>query len=307
MNKKNISYFTLGTAQLGMDYGIANTTGMPEEKNAVKILKEALNKGVNCFDTSYLYGRSENIIGDFITKNREKRNSIIINSKMPGIDVSDEHIIYKKIKEYIISSMRNMKINTIDMYMMHNAGDLYAFNGCVVKNLIKAKEEGLIGTIGASVYYPEEAATILDIEEIKAVQLPFNVFDTRFYSSGILDELKKKDKVIFARSVFLQGLFFLEERKAEKRIPESGVFVKKISDLAEKMGMKVDELAVRFLKSFPEIDSLVLGAETVSQVQRNSDLVKKDGFHPEEKKKIIEIFSQVPERIFLPIKWEDKP
>src|SRR4030066_1355820 len=59
---ERISRFVLGTAQLGMDYGIANVCGQPSEKLACEIVKTALEYGVNCFDTAQAYGNSEVVL-----------------------------------------------------------------------------------------------------------------------------------------------------------------------------------------------------------------------------------------------------
>src|SRR5512138_260994 len=53
----------LGTAQLGLTYGAANTRGQPDEAQARLILRAALNVGVTWIDTAAAYGTSEARIG----------------------------------------------------------------------------------------------------------------------------------------------------------------------------------------------------------------------------------------------------
>ena len=55
----------LGTAQLGMNYGIANQTGKPELATARNIVRTAWEGGIRCFDTAQGYGDSERILGIF--------------------------------------------------------------------------------------------------------------------------------------------------------------------------------------------------------------------------------------------------
>jgi aryl-alcohol dehydrogenase-like predicted oxidoreductase len=62
--ENSISKMTLGTAQLGLNYGIANNEGKPGEEKALRILDSALASGVNCIDTAADYGDSEKIIGN---------------------------------------------------------------------------------------------------------------------------------------------------------------------------------------------------------------------------------------------------
>ena len=60
------SAMSLGTVQLGMNYGIANNAGKPSEETAFAILRTALEKGVTSLDTARGYGDSEDVIGRFL-------------------------------------------------------------------------------------------------------------------------------------------------------------------------------------------------------------------------------------------------
>jgi len=59
----------LGTAQFGMDYGIANVSGKPTKKEIFKILLFAWEKGIRNFDTAPGYG-SEKVLGEFIVAHK---------------------------------------------------------------------------------------------------------------------------------------------------------------------------------------------------------------------------------------------
>jgi aryl-alcohol dehydrogenase-like predicted oxidoreductase len=50
LNGRSISGMTLGTVQLGMDYGISNASGKPSQQKAFQILDTAIDGGVNSFD-----------------------------------------------------------------------------------------------------------------------------------------------------------------------------------------------------------------------------------------------------------------
>ena len=58
-----LSRLMLGTAQLGMPYGVANAQGQPTYRDAVEIIDAALAGGINGFDTAAGYGNSEDILG----------------------------------------------------------------------------------------------------------------------------------------------------------------------------------------------------------------------------------------------------
>lgn len=48
----DISRFSLGTVQLGVNYGLANTIGVPSQEKAFELLNTARQVGVNCLDTA---------------------------------------------------------------------------------------------------------------------------------------------------------------------------------------------------------------------------------------------------------------
>ena len=85
----------LGTAQFGMDYGIANLMGKPTRKDVLSILALAWEKGVRRFDTAPGYGNSEHLLGE---ENKKRQDKIIIATgskpaEIPGIPIDKKRII----------------------------------------------------------------------------------------------------------------------------------------------------------------------------------------------------------------------
>ena len=62
MKSNQPNRLVLGTAQLGMDYCIANTTGQPVYDTAKTIVQEAWESGICEFDTAQAYGQSEQVL-----------------------------------------------------------------------------------------------------------------------------------------------------------------------------------------------------------------------------------------------------
>ncbi len=84
---------------------------------------------------------------------------------------------------------------------------LLAHNGKVnMMSLIMAKYRGIVAKIGAAVYSPDELPALL-VYPIDIIQLPLNVFDTRF--CPWIPQLKAKGIQVHIRSVFLQGLLLM--------------------------------------------------------------------------------------------------
>ena len=62
----HLSFLSLGTVQLGLDYGISNASGKPDLSTAFAILDKALERGINSLDTARGYGNSESVIGEWL-------------------------------------------------------------------------------------------------------------------------------------------------------------------------------------------------------------------------------------------------
>ena len=60
---QDITILSLGTVQLGLNYGIHNDSGKPSLETSFRILNAAMEAGINTLDTAAGYGNSEEVIG----------------------------------------------------------------------------------------------------------------------------------------------------------------------------------------------------------------------------------------------------
>ena len=69
-----ISEISLGTVEIGMPYGIPENGNFlaPDETSAVRLLNDALDRGINFIDTARAYGESEAIIGRALHNRRQE-------------------------------------------------------------------------------------------------------------------------------------------------------------------------------------------------------------------------------------------
>ena len=66
INGKALPAMSIGTVQLGMNYGIANEGGQPSQEKSFAMLRTAFENGVASLDTARAYGNSEEVIGAFL-------------------------------------------------------------------------------------------------------------------------------------------------------------------------------------------------------------------------------------------------
>ncbi len=303
----DISKITLGTAQIGLDYGIANFRGKPSYAKAIEILKYSWEHGINTFDTSPVYGNSEEIIGAFIAP-KEKKNfrNLMVVSKLPKIeDIKDVpyDLLYSKIKNRVIQSLRTLNIEKFPIYLIHHAPNAFIEDGIIVKCLNQIKEENLIDRIGISIYNPNEAKASLKLKEIDVIQVPINIFDLRLIETGLLKKLKKQNYLIFARSVYLQGLFFRDPETLPKNLDIAKECLIRLWEISKEFKIKIANIALLFVRDIPEIDSLVIGAEKMEQVEDNLKIIKEDALDHDLHQLIREEFSEIPEIIINPSFW----
>ena len=82
-------------------------------------------------------------------------------------------------------------------------------NGIIVNTITQNK---IVPNTGVSVYTKEDIELVLESEFIPdVIQLPINILDNSFYKNGTLKDLHTKGIEIHARSIFLQGLFYLKD------------------------------------------------------------------------------------------------
>ncbi|MCD4782203.1 MAG: aldo/keto reductase [Candidatus Eremiobacteraeota bacterium] len=304
INGLKISKLSLGTAQLGFDYGIANVSGKPNLDKSFEILKTAFNAGINCFDTAPSYGDSEEIIGSFVGDISDEESPIICTKlKIEFDDGTNSVEIYQQVKQNVEGSMRRLQMKKIPILLLHSASNMTDNGGLILQSLIRLKNEGMVDKIGVSVYSPKEVIKAIDLGVFDAIQIPINIFDHRLIDSGILNSLKQHNFIVFARSIFLQGLFFLDPEALPENLKLAREPLITLRKLAQKYEIDIAEMAVSFVRDLPERSSMVIGAETSAQVLNNCDLIECPKLSDELKDEILNVFNDLPEKIINPSLW----
>ena len=270
----------LGTVQLGLPYGIANATGQPDENHAKAILTHAVSNGIKILDTAAAYGTSETIIGKSLSS--DALQNVFLQTKIPPLDHICEDAKTSELEDAITSafyrSLYRLQLQSLSCLMFHRWADCKKLNGHGLKVAENFISEGLIAEVGVSVSSPKEALEALNTPIIKRIQIPMNILDTRWEDTGFSQAaLKRPDVHVQARSSLLQGVFtlpagdwpFISTQEAEAN-------VQFLNDAATKFGREsVIDLCYAYLRSLNWIDSIVVGAETLAQIDENTRLFAK--------------------------------
>ncbi|MFX1500538.1 MAG: aldo/keto reductase [Promethearchaeota archaeon] len=273
-----LSKITLGTAQLGFKYGINNKVGKPSKDEALLILENAYNNGITSFDTASSYGDSEKILGYFLSK--KKNGKYFISTKIKSlnkINVGNQNF-KEKIFTEIKKSLINLNVKTIQNYLIHDYNDIVKYEN-LIDILLHAKKRKLINKLGVSVYSPDQADKVINLKSFDSIQIPINIFDQRFLESNILKRLKDNKLLIFARSIFLQGLLFMPINQLPKKLYKLRPYLIKLNEFCYKNKLNISSLAINFVKKIRELDSILIGVESVDQLQQNlNDFHRKNEF-----------------------------
>lgn len=303
-----ISKYTMGTVQLGLSYGIANHDGKPDAQRSRRMLDTAARLGINTLDTAVDYGNSEEVIGGYFKESPARAEHFITVTKFkirPEDGVSPAEI-EKQVFGFLHGSLGRLGLQRIPILLLHTADDMFQYGDSVPNALRKAKEEGLIERAGVSVYSGEEISLMLRDGLYEAVQVPMNIFDQRLIRDGSVARMAEKGILVFVRSVFLQGLFFMEPDRLPCNLRAAADPLRGLRSLAGEMGLSVSQLAIAYMRDVPGVTSLVIGAETQEQIEQNAALLETPALSPDRIRKIGDLFQGIPNHILNPYSW-DKP
>ncbi len=255
----------LGTAQLGIPYGINNKTGKPDYRGAVDIVQAAWESGIRIFDTAQAYGDSEKVLGMALRELGLAGKAVVITKTHPALD----HTRTSDIVDSVKRSLDALGVPVLYGLMLHREDHLELLTNGLGDALSALLADGLVKHAGVSVYSPEKALACIDEDIIGLVQLPGNILDRRFEEAGFFDRAERRSKEIFLRSIFLQGLLLM----AANEVPAGMDFAKPVlgrfAAVCSEMGLEPRQLCLGYIKRrFADV-RVVFGAESAAQVTEN--------------------------------------
>ncbi len=286
-----IKKLALGTAQFGLDYGISNADGKVAQEELIRILGDASNYGIDMLDTAVSYGNSETAIGKAMVETGIHFNVV---SKIP-VSVRPEQI-----PDIVKKSLSRLQREHIKAYLTHHFKLFQKRSTREV--LLELKNKGLMQQVGVSVYYPQEIQWLLDRNiDFDIVQLPFNIFDRRFYP--LFPLLKDRGIEIHVRSVFLQGLFFLEPDHLPPWFAGVKNHILRLRDLARESGIPLSVLLLNDVLMREEIDKVIIGVTSDAELKENLNAFTYLE-HSAALRDELDTFAIKDEQILLPFNWK---
>src|SRR2546425_2639914 len=165
----------------------------PDRENALKVLRRAVELGVNLIDTADAYGpeTSELLIAEAL---HPYPNGLVIATKggltRPGLGDWVPNCRPKHLKQALEGSLKRLRLERIDLYQLHAVDSKVPIEESVGA-LKQMQDAGKIRHIGLSNVDPEEIARARKIVPIVSVQNRYNIEDRK--SENVLVYCEKEN------------------------------------------------------------------------------------------------------------------
>jgi predicted aldo/keto reductase-like oxidoreductase len=229
-----------------------------DQEESVKMIHYALEKGVNYFDTAYVYhgGNSETLLGKAIEGYREK---ILLSTKLPTFMVNKR----EEFDIILAEQLRRLRTSYLDVYLLHGL-NRYCWPKVkemgVLDHLDRLRREGIIRHVGFSfhddVKYFKE---IVDSYDWDLCQIQYNYLDEQ-YQAGT-------EGLEYAAAKGL-GIVVMEPLRGGMLTGPIPGEVQTIWDSAE-IRRSPAEWALRWVWNRPELSVALSGMTTMEHVTEN--------------------------------------
>jgi len=291
------SPLTLGTVQLGLTYGIANGSGLPSEGEACAVLDAATDGGITTLDTARAYGVSEERIGRWLAGRTDPATAPHIVTKIPAVPDGTAADKQAFVAAALDASAATLGRRPLDLVLVHRGADL--LDASVRGSLEAARDAGVIGGFGASVYEPVMAERLLREVEISALQAPISLVDRRLATSGVLTEAARRGILVFARSVFLQGALLLDPDRLPPHLAPLAAVRRSLSEF----DMPIATLALLGVRDLTGVSSVLVGVERAEQLIPHLAALQLPRLSQTVLGEIAAIAGSLPERVIDPSRW----
>jgi aryl-alcohol dehydrogenase-like predicted oxidoreductase len=249
------------------------------EKEALTMVRKAVEWGVNFFDTApnYGLGTSESRLGEALRD--FDRTKIVINTKFGhtvsgGLNYSADYI-----RESLEGSLRRLKMDYVDSLIIHNP-PFEILNGNKsdhFKELERLKEEGKIKGYGASVDTYDEMKVLMETTESQVIETFFNILHQD--TARAFDLAQQKNVRLIGKipldSGWLSGKYTTEttfsdirERWSREDIQTRATLVQRIKEILNQEH-ELGQMALAFCLSYDAITTVIPGNSSLIQLENN--------------------------------------
>jgi aryl-alcohol dehydrogenase-like predicted oxidoreductase len=252
-------------------------------QESAAIVHEALDQGINFFDTApnYGYGTSETRLGDALKKT--DRSRIVINTKFGRTDDGAINFSAEYIRTSLEGSLRRLQTDYVDS-LIHNPpfDHLDGNHNAHYETLERIMEEGKIRAYGASLDTNAEMQLFMNTTNGKVIEAFFNILHQD--AGKAFEAAKKKGVGIIVKvpldSGWLTGKYNAEsmftdirERWSKQDIETRARLVEEVRKLMQG-GSDIGQVAIAFCLAYDAVSTVIPGNKTIAQLRSNLESIK---------------------------------
>ncbi len=294
MQYRNLGKWGLKVSEISLGSWMTELNGLGAAETARQCIRAAYDAGVNFFDCADAYsgGEAEKFLGAALRDYR--RSSYVVSSKVffpVGRGANDWGLSRKHIFEQAENSLKNMKLDYLDLYFCHRFDPTTPVEE-TLQALSDLVAQGKILYYGVSEWSPVQlckavsAVKELHLRPISVIQPQYNMVD-RYIEDEIVQICTENGIGIVPFSPLAQGLLTGKYRKgqplpagsrathqADKQInnlltDDNLDKVEELSKVANGLGVPLSVLALAWILRLPQISSVITGASTPDQIEAN--------------------------------------
>jgi aryl-alcohol dehydrogenase-like predicted oxidoreductase len=271
-----MKYAQLGSSELKISqiaFGCMSLGDVHAENE--KLLHEAIERGINFFDTADLYqkGFNEESVGRAL---KSHRNKVIIATKVGnqlrkdgnGWDWNPRK---SYIKTQIHESLRRLRTDYIDLYQLHG-GTIEDPIDETIEAFEELKEAGLIRAYGISSIRPNVIREWVKKSNLTSVMMQYSLLDRR-PEEECFGLLKENNIGVVVRGALAKGL--LVSKPAKSYLAHSKEEVERIKMVLsglENESRKSGDLALQFVLKNPAVTTIAAGIRTINHLNQNASI-----------------------------------
>ncbi|MEX2574054.1 MAG: aldo/keto reductase [Balneolaceae bacterium] len=265
-----MKYQPLGNSTIRIsEVGFGCSSLERDRQKSVRLIREAVDEGVNFFDTADLYdkGWNEETVGEALN---EVRNQVVISTKVgnrwrpdgTGWDwIADKSYILSAVNK----SLKRLKTDRIDLYMLHG-GTLDDPTDEIIEAFEHLQEAGKIRLYGISSIRPSVIRQYINRSNISSVMMQYSLLDRR-PEEECLKQLQDAGISVLTRGSLAKGR--LIDKTPAEYLGFSAEDVAAVQASANATGNPVGA-SLQFVLDHPAVTSAAVGIRT--QVQLKSVL-----------------------------------
>lgn len=237
----------------------SSALGRIDMKAAEALVLDAVEQGVNYFDTAYLYRGNEEAVGA-ILEEHNLRDRIFLATKLPHANCT----AYEDFDRYFDEQKERLRTDRIDYYLIHNIMSCEQWERLVALGIgrwiAEKKSTGEILRIGFSYHGSQgDFGHVLDAYDWDFCQIQYNYVNVNYQAGRAgLKRAAEKGLPVFVMEPLLGG-------KLTGGLPPQAAAALKRADAQRTAA----EWGLRWVWNHPEVTMVLSGMNEASQIAQN--------------------------------------